>query len=211
MDISDMRREYESMGLSREELDGDPFRQFEQWFAQARESGIEEANALTLAAADASGAPSARTVLLKYFDGNGFVFFTNYASRKARALEANPCAAMLFPWIALNRQVAVEGAVEKVSRAESIRYFMSRPEGSQLGAWVSDQSAVIESREALEAKLERIKARFQQGSIPVPEFWGGYRVIPQRLEFWQGRPNRLHDRFEYQWDGETWRINRLQP
>ena len=211
MDIGDMRRDFESNGLEREALDDDPFRQFESWFNQAVEAGIDDPNALTLATADASGAPGARTVLLKYFDATGFVFYTNYGSRKARALGENPRAAMLFPWIPLNRQVTVEGAVEKVSRNESLRYFMSRPEGSQLGAWVSQQSAVIESRQALETKLERMKARFHDGGIPLPEFWGGYRVIPERIEFWQGRPSRLHDRFEYRREDGRWQINRLQP
>lgn len=211
MDIGDMRRDFESAGLEREDLDNDPFRQFEHWFNQAVEAGIDDPNALTLATADASGTPGARTVLLKYFDSEGFVFYTNYGSRKARALADNPRAAMLFPWIALNRQVTVEGRVEKVSRKESLRYFTSRPEGSQLGAWVSQQSAIIESREALETKLERMKERFRQGGIPLPEFWGGYRVIPERIEFWQGRPSRLHDRFEYRDQDGQWQINRLQP
>lgn len=211
MDIGDMRRDFESAGLDREALDDDPFRQFESWFNQAVEAGIEDPNALTLATADASGAPGARTVLLKYFDTAGFVFYTNYGSRKAQALAENPRAAMLFPWVPLNRQITVEGRVEKISRKESLRYFMSRPEGSQLGAWVSQQSAVIESRQALEMKLERMKARFREGGIPLPEFWGGYRVIPERIEFWQGRPSRLHDRFEYRQEDGHWRINRLQP
>ena len=206
-----MRRDFESTGLDREALDEDPFHQFESWFNQAVEAGIDDPNALTLATADGSGAPGARTVLLKYFDTRGFVFYTNYGSRKARALAENPRAAMLFPWIALNRQVTVEGRVEKVSRKESLRYFMSRPEGSQLGAWVSQQSKVIESRQALETKLERMKARFREGGIPLPEFWGGYRVIPERIEFWQGRPSRLHDRFEYRMEDGHWQINRLQP
>ncbi|TDT44169.1 pyridoxamine 5'-phosphate oxidase [Halospina denitrificans] len=206
-----MRRDFESVGLDRQALDDDPFRQFENWFNQAVEAGIDDPNALTLATADASGAPGARTVLLKYFDTEGFVFYTNYGSRKARALAENPRAAMLFPWVPLNRQITIEGRVEKVSRKESLRYFMSRPEGSQLGAWVSQQSAVIESRQALETKLERMKARFREGGIPLPESWGGYRVIPERIEFWQGRPSRLHDRFEYRLEDGHWQINRLQP
>lgn len=211
MDIGDMRRDFESEGLDRDQLEDSPFRQFEQWFGQAREAGIEDANALTLATSDAEGWPTARTVLLKYFDADGFVFYTNYGSRKAKALADNPRAAMLFPWLPLNRQVTIEGRVEKVSRQESLKYFTSRPEDSQLGAWVSDQSAVIESRQALEAKLQSMKERFRQGRVPLPDFWGGYRVIPARIEFWQGRPSRLHDRFEYRWEGDEWRIQRLQP
>ncbi|MAA65410.1 MAG: pyridoxamine 5'-phosphate oxidase [Alteromonadaceae bacterium] len=211
MDISDMRRDFESDGLDRDALDDNPVKQFEIWFNHAREAGVLEPNALSLGTAQADGMPGLRTVLLKYFDDNGFVFFTNYGSRKANELDGNPQAAMLFPWIALNRQVIVQGKVEKVSKAESLRYFASRPRGSQIGAWVSDQSQVITSRGLLEQKVAEIKQRFSDGDVPLPSFWGGYRVVPERIEFWQGRPSRLHDRFEYVREGDRWRIQRLQP
>lgn len=211
MDISDMRRDFESDGLDRDALNDDPVKQFETWFNHAREAGVLEPNALSLGTARPDGMPGLRTVLLKYFDANGFVFFTNYGSHKANELDANPQAAMLFPWVALNRQVIVQGTVEKVSKAESLRYFASRPRGSQIGAWVSDQSQVITSRGLLEQKVAEIKQRFSDGDVPLPSFWGGYRVVPERIEFWQGRPSRLHDRFEYVRDGEQWRIQRLQP
>ncbi|MGP4844496.1 pyridoxamine 5'-phosphate oxidase [Marinobacter sp. 1Y8] len=211
MDISDMRRDFESDGLDRDALNDDPVKQFEIWFDHAREAGVLEPNALSLGTARPDGMPGLRTVLLKYFDASGFVFFTNYGSRKANELDGNPQAAMLFPWIALNRQVIVQGKVEKVSKAESLRYFASRPRGSQIGAWVSDQSQVITSRGLLEQKVAEIKQRFSDGEVPLPSFWGGYRVVPDRIEFWQGRPSRLHDRFEYVRDGEQWRIQRLQP
>ena len=206
-----MRRDFESAGLTEDNLDPNPFQQFQNWFHEAESSGLEDVNALSLATAGASGAPTIRTVLLKYYDERGFVFYTNYRSRKAEDLHENPKAAMLFPWVALNRQVIIEGSVERVSKTESLRYFSSRPRGSQLGAWVSRQSAIIESRGALEQKLEQIRQRFREGDVPLPDFWGGYRVVPQRIEFWQGRPSRLHDRFEYRWSDDHWQINRLQP
>lgn len=211
MDISDMRRDFESEGLDRSALDDDPVRQFENWFANARDAGILEPNAMSLATTGSAGMPDIRTVLLKYFDTSGFVFYTNYGSRKARELAENPRAALLFPWIALNRQVRIQGSVEKVIKSESLRYFASRPRGSQIGAWVSEQSRVITSRGLLEQKVAEIKHRFREGEIPLPDFWGGYRVVPERIEFWQGRPSRLHDRFEYVKQDKGWAIDRLQP
>ena len=211
MDIGDMRRDFESEGLDREHLDDDPVRQFEHWFNDAREAGILEPNAMSLATTGADSQPDLRTVLLKYFDHDGFVFYTNYGSRKARELEENPKTALLFPWIGLNRQVIVQGSVSRVSQTESLRYFASRPRGSQLGAWVSEQSRVIRSRGLLEQKVAEIKRKFGDGDIPLPSFWGGYRVVPHRIEFWQGRPSRLHDRFEYLRSDNGWTIQRLQP
>jgi pyridoxamine 5'-phosphate oxidase len=211
MDIGEMRREFESEGLNHSALDESPVRQFELWFEDARNAGILEPNAMSLATTGRDKMPDLRTVLLKYFDANGFVFYTNYESRKAQDIEENPRAALLFPWIALNRQVRIRGAVEKVSKAESLRYFASRPRGSQIGAWVSEQSKAITSRGLLEQKVAELKKKFSDGEIPLPSFWGGYRVVPERIEFWQGRPSRLHDRFEYVRQDDDWLIQRLQP
>ncbi|MBZ2169681.1 pyridoxamine 5'-phosphate oxidase [Marinobacter sp. F4216] len=211
MDIGDMRRDFESEGLDREGLEDDPVRQFQHWFEDARRAELLEPNAMSLATTGRDGMPNLRTVLLKYFDPNGFVFYTNYSSRKAHELEENPQAALLFPWIGLNRQVRIQGRVEKVSKAESLRYFASRPRGSQIGAWVSEQSKAIISRGLLEQKVAEMKRKFSAGDVPLPSFWGGYRVRPERVEFWQGRPSRLHDRFEYVRDGDGWTIQRLQP
>ncbi len=211
MDIGDMRREFESEGLDRSHLDDDPIRQFERWFGDARDAGLLEPNAMSLATTGTDMQPDLRTVLLKYFDHKGFVFYTNYGSRKARELDQNARAALLFPWIGLNRQVIIQGTVEKVSKTESLRYFSSRPRGSQLGAWVSEQSRVINSRGLLEQKVAEIKQQFGDGHIPLPSFWGGYRIVPARIEFWQGRPSRLHDRLEYLRSHDGWNIQRLQP
>jgi len=211
MDIADLRREYMYAGLSRDELDEDPVVQFGQWFADARGNGLDNPNALSLATADEQGMPSVRTVLLKAFDRAGFVFYTNYGSRKAREIEANPQAAMLFHWLEFDRQVKIQGPVSRVSAAESMKYFTSRPRGSQIGAWCSQQSSPIGSRTLLVQAYESIKHKFAEGEVPLPDFWGGYRVEPVRIEFWQGRENRLHDRFEYRRQADGWTIQRLAP
>lgn len=211
MDLSEWRQEYTAGGLRREELAAEPIAQFETWFRQAVNAGIHEPNAMSLATVDASGAPLLRTVLLKYFDGAGFVFFTNFGSRKAEHIAGNPKVSLLFPWIALERQVIVQGIAEKTTPAESLRYFLSRPRDSQLGAWVSHQSGVIHSRSLLLQKLAEMKDKFSHGEIPLPSFWGGYRVVPQAVEFWQGGAARLHDRFLYTRAKDTWNIDRLSP
>jgi len=209
--VHSLRRDYDLDPLREEELDADPTSQFRVWFDEAREAGIVEPNAMTLATADASGLVSCRTVLLKAFDERGFVFFTNYTSRKARQLAENPRAAVLFPWLPLQRQIEIAGPAEKISAAESVAYFLSRPFGSRLGAWVSDQSQIIPSRAILVAKFEELKKKFADGEVPKPDSWGGYRIIPQTFEFWQGGHDRLHDRFRYSLGSEGWSISRLSP
>ena len=212
MDIKGLRKEYANPVLTREMLDPDPYRQFERWFEQTCAAGLSEPNAMTLATVGADGQPTLRTVLLKLFDRDGFVFYTNYGSRKAQQIAVNSRVALLFPWVKLARQVAVTGVAEKVSLAESARYFASRPHESQLGAWISQQSAVLSSRQLLMNELEKIKARFKKGEVPLPDFWGGYRVRPASIEFWQGQTSRLHDRFLYTRQADaSWTIERLAP
>ena len=212
IDITQMRKEYMDKGLNKEDLDENPFKQFELWFNQAIEVNLREPNAMVLATTGKDMMPSARTVLLKIFDEKGFVFFSNYKSKKAKDIEENPKAAVLFPWLDLDRQVKIEGSIEKISSKESLKYFLSRPKGSQLGAWVSHQSEIISSRSLLEAKFNEIKNKFVKGEIPFPDFWGGYIIKPQTIEFWQAGTNRLHDRFVYTLQEDTsWKIERLAP
>ncbi len=211
MDIGDYRREYLQGGLKREDLSESPFDQFETWFQQAMQADISDASAMTLATVSIDGKPTQRTVLLKLFDEKGFIFFTNYSSQKSQQITANPNVSLLFPWTQLERQIEINGTASKISTAESLKYFLSRPRGSQLGAWASAQSSPINSRQVLESQLQKIKSKFTQGEIPLPDFWGGYRVIPETIEFWQGGANRLHDRFEYTKTDTGWAIKRLQP
>ncbi len=209
--IADLRREYARARLDERDVDRDPIAQFAAWFAAAQAAEVEEPNAMVLATAAADGAPSARVVLLKGFDERGFVFFTDYRSRKSGELDANPRAALVLYWPELERQVRITGDVTKTSAEESEAYYRSRPLGSRLGAWVSHQSQAIASREALEAGLHDIEQRFAGRDVPLPPHWGGYRVRPQAIEFWQGRESRLHDRIRYAWEGEGWRVERLAP
>ena len=210
--IADLRQNYSRAGLSAADLNADPIAQFGVWFQQALDADLLEPNAMTLATATSDGKPTARIVLLKGVDERGFVFYTNYESQKGQQLIANPYAALVFLWDKLERQVRIEGKVVKLSKEESTEYFHSRPKASQLGAIASDQSRVIPNREVLEQKLAELETKYQDETVPKPEHWGGFRVIPDRLEFWQGRPSRLHDRLVYQIQGDSsWEIERLAP
>ena len=213
MSIADIRREYARARLDEADVSHDPFVEFARWFAEAQEAEVPEPTAMTLATATAEGAPSARIVLLKAFDQRGFVFFTDYRSRKGGELEANPRAALVFWWGELERQVRITGGVALASHEESEQYFKSRPLGSRLGAWASHQSRVIPGRAALEADLRDVEVRYPDGEVPLPPHWGGYRVVPDMIEFWQGRESRLHDRIRYvrQAGGKGWRVERLSP
>jgi pyridoxamine 5'-phosphate oxidase len=210
--LSGLRHEYEAHGLRRADLHSDPLEQFRAWFSAAIAADIRDVNAMSLATSTPQGKPSVRIVLLKGLDDRGFSFFTNYDSDKGRDLNSNPYAALVFYWVKLERQVRISGPVERTSREDSAAYFHSRPAGARIGAWVSKQSEVIDSRQILDARLEAMKERFEDGEISLPPHWGGYRVIPEQIEFWQGRPNRLHDRFRYarRADG-AWQIDRLAP
>ena len=210
-DAAGMRRDYTRAGLTEADLAPTWHEQFARWFADAAEAGVAEPNAVVLATADLDGQPSARVVLLKAYDKRGLVVFTNLASRKGREALANPQASLVFPWVQLERQVVVVGTIEQVSREQTAAYFRSRPRDAQLGAWVSHQSDPIAGREVLEQRLADLEARFGGGEVPVPDFWGGLRVVPVTVEFWQGRPSRLHDRLRYRLEGGHWGVERLSP
>jgi pyridoxamine 5'-phosphate oxidase len=210
--IAAIRKVYQLESLLEKDLDPDPMKQFANWWQHALESKIEEPNAMTLATCSASGRPSSRIVLLKGIENNGFVFFTNYLSRKGTEIHDNPFVSLLFFWKELERQVRIEGKITRVAAKESDEYFSSRPKESRIGAWSSPQSRVIESREILQKNVEKYNAQFAEGIIPRPEFWGGYQLQPDLIEFWQGRPGRLHDRLRYALDeNNTWKIERLAP
>lgn len=210
--IADLRQNYTLAGLSEADINSNPIEQFKVWFQQALDADLLEPNAMTLATATPDGKPTARIVLLKGVDERGFVFYTNYESQKGQQLVANPYAALVFLWDKLERQIRIEGKVVKLDIEESEEYFHSRPKASQLGAWASNQSQVIPSREVLEQRLEGLKTEYQDKTVPIPEHWGGFRVIPNRIEFWQGRPSRLHDRLNYDLqDDGSWKVARLSP
>lgn len=211
MSLEDNRREYDYGKLSRESLLDNPFDQFTLWMNQAIEAKVQDPTAMSVATVNAEGRPWQRMVLLKGFDQQGFVFYTNLGSRKAKEIEANAQVSLHFPWLQLDRQVIIGGRAERLSAVEVMKYFVSRPKESQLAAWASKQSSRINSRQALETQFAQIKEKFSKGEIPLPDFWGGFRVVPEEMEFWQGGESRLHDRFSYSRDGDDWAIDRLSP
>ena len=212
IDVSGLRRPASGQTLDREDLDDSPFVQFESWLADACEAELLDPNAMSIATVAHDGQPYCRTVLLKHYDEKGFVFYTNHESNKARHIAENGKVALLFFWRSLGRQIGIRGTASRISKAETLKYFPSRPRGSQIGAWVSAQSSVITSRSLLEVKFQEMKEKFSNKEVPLPSFWGGYRVIPDQIEFWQGRRNRLHDRFQYSREADgNWTIERLAP
>jgi pyridoxamine 5'-phosphate oxidase len=212
MDLFSLRREYMSQGLRRSDLADDPLSQFSHWFDQARDTDMLDPNAMVVATVDPDGQPSARNVLLKAYDKNGFIFYTNLESRKARQIANNAKVALLFTWLPFNRQIKIEGLAEKISTAESRFYFIRRTKKNQWAAWASPQSQNVSSRQLLEEKFFEMKEKFSKGEVPLPSFWGGYRIKPHKIEFWQGRENRLHDRFLYTLQQDKhWLIERLAP
>ena len=210
-DIADLRREYSIKPLHRSDLDPNPFKQFNVWFEEALHAESMDPNAMSIATVASNGQPSLRTVLLKYYDEDGFVFYTNLGSQKAEEIDGNSRVALLFYWHELHRQIKILGKAERIGATENIRYFMRRPRESQIGAWVSRQSSIISSRSILENKYAEMKQKFANDEIPLPSFWGGYRVVPDCIEFWQGRESRLHDRFTYTIAEPGWDIARLAP
>ncbi|MBA3721314.1 MAG: pyridoxamine 5'-phosphate oxidase [Parachlamydiaceae bacterium] len=211
LNLKQLRREYQYQPFSRDDLAPNPFDQFVKWFEEAKRVGVMEPNAMVLATATAEGKPSTRTVLLKGVENGGFIFFTNIESRKAKEIGQNPLVSVTFLWLEMTRQITIEGIAELVSKEETSGYFASRPRGSQLGSSASRQDQIIESREILEKRYQELEKKYEGKSIPPPEYWGGYRIIPSRFEFWQGQENRLHDRFQYVLDEGVWQIDRLSP
>jgi pyridoxamine 5'-phosphate oxidase len=212
IDVEPLRREYKQGSLSRENLKPNPFDQFTIWFEQACTAQLQDPNAMSAATVSAEGRPSLRTVLMKHYDQDGFVFLTNYESRKAREISENQNVALMFPWLALERQVIITGTASKISTAEALKFFLKRPTESQISAWASPQSRIVESRKALQIIWDKMKQKYADGKVPLPSFWGGYRIAPREIEFWQGRTNRLHDRFLYiKQQDNSWAIQRLGP
>ena len=211
MSLENNRREYDYGQLTRDSLIDEPFSQFELWMNQAIEAQVQDPTAMSIASVDAQGQPSQRMVLLKHFDTGGFVFYTNLESRKAKEIQGNNKVSLHFPWLQLDRQVIVCGRAVPLPREEVLKYFLSRPVESQLGAWASKQSSLIDSRQTLEDEFNSLKEKYSKGQVPLPDFWGGYRIVPTEIEFWQGGEKRLHDRFRYQLNGTHWEIARLSP